>query len=86
MRTSVETGRNIEVIVETMNSIDMDELDALLESLSQDEAVGPLVDPTLWGQGGEFDVARKTRKVLKAIKAFKFEVSGIGKFLTMREK
>ena len=86
MRTSIETGRSIEVIVEAMNSIELGEIDAILKSLSRDEAIGPLVDPTLWGHGGMFDVARQTRKVLNAIRAFKIEVSGIGNFSTMKKE
>ena len=80
MRTAVETGRSLEVIVEAMNSIEVEEIDVMLKSLSRDEAIGPMIDPTLWGHGGMFNVARQTRKVLDAIKAFKKEVSGIGNF------
>lgn len=77
MRTPEEVGNSIEIIVEAMNSISIEELDALLKEISRDEAIGPLVDPTLW-RDSKFDTARQTRKVIQAIRDFKVEVSGIG--------
>ena len=80
MRTTEETGESITRIVAAMNSVDVEELDSGLKSLVQEEALGPLLDPTLWSYGGKFEVTRQTQKVLNAIKAFKVEVSGIGYF------
>lgn len=81
MRTAIETGRSIEVIVEAMNSIEVEELKAILESISRDTALGPMTNPSAWQGGGKFDAARQTRKVIQAILDFKMEVSGIGNFL-----
>ena len=83
MRESEEVGKSIEGIVETMNSVSIEELDSILQSISRDEALGPMIDPTLWGHGGKFEAARQTRKVIQAIRDFKMEVSGIGNLATV---
>lgn len=82
MRTPERIGKSIEGIVKTMNSVSIEELDALLESTSRDTALGPMIDPTAW-QGGKFETARQTEKVIRAIRDFKVEVSGIGDFITV---
>ncbi len=78
MREPEEVGKSIEDIVAAMNSVSTEELDSILKSISRDEALGPMIDPTLWGHGGKFEAARQTRKVVQAIRDFKVEVSGIG--------
>ena len=80
MRTPEEVGKSIEGIVLAMNSVSIEELDSILQSISRDEALGPMIDPTLWGHGGKFEAARQTRKVIQAIRDFKAEVSGTGNF------
>ena len=83
MREPEEVGKSIEGIVETMNSVSIEELNSILQSISRDQALGPMIDPTLWGHGGKFEAARQTRKVRQAIRDFKVEVSGIGNLATV---
>lgn len=83
MRTPEEVGEDIKSIVGAMNSVSIEELDSILQSISRDEALGPLIDPTLWGYGGKFEVAQQTRRVIQAIRDFKAEVSGIGNFVAV---
>jgi len=80
MRTRVEVGNDIKHVVTAMNSLSIEELDEVLLDISGDEGLGPLLDPTLWGHGGMFEASRQTRKVIRAIRVFKVEVSGIGNF------
>ena len=84
MRTPEKVGNSIKGIVKAMNSVSIEELDSILRSLSKDEAIGPLLDPTLW-RAGKFEAARQTRKVIQAIRNFKMEVSGIGNFNNVKE-
>lgn len=79
MRAPELVGKSIEGIVLTMNSVSFEELDAILAAISRDEALGPMIDPTAW-QGGKFEAARQTRKVIQAIRDFKETVRGIGNF------
>jgi len=83
MREPEEVGKSIEGLVVAINSVSSEELDSILSSISRDEAIGPMIDPTLWGHGGKFEAARQTRKVIQAIRDFKIEVSGIGNFAKM---
>lgn len=80
MRSPERVGNSIKGIVKAMNSISIEELDSILQSISRDEALGPMIDPTLWGHGGKFETARQTKKVIQAIRDFKVGVSGIGNF------
>ena len=84
MRTSEEVGDSIKDIVKAMNSVSVKELDSILESISVDEAMGPILDPTTW-QYGRYEAANQTRTVIQAIRQFKIEVSGIGNFHKVKE-
>jgi len=79
MRTPDEVGKSIEKIIEAMNSISLEELDDILQSIKKDEALGPMLDPTAWQAGG-FEITKQIWKVIKAIQDFKAKVSGIGNF------
>lgn len=83
MRDIERIGTSLTAIVTVMNSISIEELDYVLKDISRDTAIGPMLDPTAWLGEGKFDEARKTEKVLEAVKAFKKEVSGIGFFATI---
>lgn len=69
----------IAAIMPHFNSISGEDLDALLSDISTQMAIGPLIDPTAWRdqEGVAFD-GMKT--VLRAMRTFKREVAGIGRF------
>lgn len=69
----------IAAIMPHFNSISDDDLGALLGDISTQMAIGPLIDPTAWRdrEGIAFD-GMKT--VLRAMRTFKREVAGIGRF------
>jgi len=83
MRTPEEVGKSVESLVAAVNAVSIEELDAVLASISRDTALGPMVDPSAWQSGGRFEAARLTRKVVQAIRGFKVEVSSIGNFATV---
>lgn len=66
-------------IVVAMNAMEMEDLVQMDREINRDEAIGPLIDPTAW-RDGKFDEARMIKKVVRAIIAFKKEVSSIGQF------
>ena len=80
VRTPAEIGESLKAIVEDMNSMSIKELDAFIQSINRDEAIGPLLDPMAWRDTGRFAAAAGTKRALQAIRAFKIEVSGIGNF------
>ena len=65
-------------IVEAMNGISMKDLEQMQHEISRDEAIGSLLNPAVW-RDGKFEEASMIKKVVKAIIAFKKEVSGIGR-------
>jgi len=77
---AVEIGKHLEGIVKHVNAISEDDLETLLETGSQEEALGPMIDPTAW-RDGLFDVYRQTSKTLQALLDFKRAVKGIGNFI-----
>ena len=82
MRTPEEIGKSLTSIVVAINSVRMEELDAMLGNINRDGSIGPLLDPTAW-QEGMFQAATQTKHVMQAIRDFKVEVSGIGNFATV---
>ena len=80
MRTVEDVGQSLTDIVTAMNSISIEEIDAQVLEADKSEAIGPMLDPTLWAHGGMFEAARQTKKVMQSIREFKFAVSGIGHF------
>ena len=59
-REPEEVEKSIEGIVRTINSVSIDELDSILQSINSDEALGSMIDPTLWGEGGKFEERRRS--------------------------
>lgn len=84
-RPVVEVQKSIEDIVKAMNSIRVEELNSMLESANREQTMGPMLDPTRFQGGQVFDAIRQTKKVLEAIKTFKYEVSGIGSLNVIHE-
>ena len=84
IRTAEQVQKSIEDIVQSMNSIRIEELNSMLESANREEAIDPMLDPARFTVGG-FEAVRQTKKVLQAIKDFKYEVSGIGNFNLIHE-
>jgi len=75
-----EIGLNLVAIVDNMNAIKEEELEEILRDISRDEGIGPLLDPTRWRDGGLFEVASGSKRVLGEILRFKRTVQGIGNF------
>lgn len=76
---SLEIAPHIEGIVEHLNAITEEDLEALLKVGRRKEALDPLIDPTGWRDVyGEAD--RQGMKALQALLDFKRTVKGIGKF------
>ena len=71
----------IALMIPACNSITDDELAVLLNDIARESAIGPLLDPTLWSHGGKMRQFEGMRKVLMALRTFKREVSGIGRFV-----
>ncbi|KKK51019.1 hypothetical protein LCGC14_3119130, partial [marine sediment metagenome] len=69
----------IAAIMPHFNSISDDDLDALLGDIGTQMAIGPLIDPTAW-RDRESVAYQGMATVLQAIRTFKREVSGIGRF------
>ena len=67
-------------IVLTFNAIEEEELEQLLKGVSQEEAIGPLPNPTAYMGGDRFDALQGTPKVIGEILRFKRTVKGIGGF------
>lgn len=74
-----EIARKMDAIVVAMNDMPMDNLHQMEQEIDRDEAFGPLINPTAW-MGSKFEEARMIKTVVRAIIAFKKEVSGIGRF------
>lgn len=64
---------------EAMNAMSIKDLAQMDQEIDRDETIGPFMDPTAW-RSGKFEGARMVKTVVRAIIAFKKEVSGIGRF------
>ena len=69
----------IAAIMPRFNSISDDDLDALLNDVGTQMAIGPLIDPTAW-RDRESEAYQGMATVLRAMRTFKREVAGIGRF------
>ena len=76
----LEVYQKMGAIVVAMNAIDIKDLVQMEREISRDEAIGPLMDPTKWRDETKFEQASQVKKVVRAIIAFKKEVSDIGRF------
>lgn len=80
----LEVYQKMGAIVEAMNAMEMEDLVQMdREIINRDEAIGPFMDPTAW-RDGKFEEARMIKTVVRAIIAFKKEVSGVGRFDTIK--
>lgn len=77
---SLEIAKHLDNIIEHVNAITEEELVAYIGVGRREEAMGPMIDPTAWRDGGGFEASRQTIKVLQALIDFKRTVKGIGKF------
>ncbi len=75
-----DCANNLTELCRVMNSIEEEVLTSMLRDMSREQAIGPLLDPTLWRDENLFDKSNKTGKVIRAILDFKKEVKGIGFF------
>ena len=66
-------------IIRAMNDMELKDLVQMDREINRDEALGPLIDPTAW-RAGKFKEVAMIKKVVRAIIAFKKEVSGAGRF------
>ena len=53
-----------------LTQVSADEVKEILHGLSQDEAIGPLLNPSAW-QGDRFDANRRSRDFLEKLLALK---------------
>ena len=74
-----EISHKMNAIVVAMNDMAMDDLCQMSREIDEDEAIGPLMNPSAW-MGGKFEEVKMIKIVVQAIIAFKKEVSGIGRF------
>lgn len=75
-----KVGVYLRALVVALNRLTEEDLEAVLSSISRDEALGPMIDPTRWRNGDLFGKAYDTRKVIQAVLILKKEVKGIGDF------
>lgn len=71
-------GKALELLVEATNMVTVEELDALIQVGQHKRAIDPILDPTRYREEGPS--ISQGQKVLRAFKAFKQEVKGIGFF------
>ncbi len=55
-----------------LTKVTEDEINEILRGLNNDEAMGPLLNPSAW-QGGRFNVNRRSRTFLEKLLALKVE-------------
>ncbi len=53
-----------------LTKVSKEEIQEILHGMSQDEAMGPLLDPSAW-MGDRFEVNRRSREFLEKLKALK---------------
>ncbi len=75
-----KAGGCLTLLITAVNSMTDEELGILLRDIGRETAIGPLLDPTAWSYGGKIREFEGMRKVLTALRTFKREVAGIGRF------
>ena len=53
-----------------LTQVSNNEIEEIMDGMSQDEAIGPLLDPSAW-QGGRFNANRRSRDFLEKLLALK---------------
>ena len=79
MKSIAEVGERLEAIVVAVNALTIEDLDELIRKIDREQAIGPLIDPTLWATE-LMAASTDSVKVLRAIRAFKAEVAILGYF------